>query len=656
MSQAFRAVARAVHCVRRSGVLVLAVLAGVAQAQVSDWATSNCPTLQEPAQLALVRLCNGHAGCAIMVAQQGNSCPRIERFLSTLDAAIGPTPPPSSGFGGLLGVLGIRRVTPEAVWQASLPDAAKALESRPEWKELIDRIAKAVPAGAGLLNEGTNARGVRFVSYASGTSSASPLNGPITTFFANGIMRRGIWASGKFDLTDVVILAGQRITVVFGPDGATDQGRERERTGNEFVGTFNRDTLAWLNGTMTRPDGRREEGAFVDDTLRQGKQFRADGTLAAEGTFDRNGLSVGRRYDASGTTVVENVDVARAQAEAATAAREAAERQRREQEAARLAEEQRRAAEAAREQQAFRASLSSMNPGQLFNRADELQAAGNTSRANEVRRALIERFPNHPLAATAAQQLAGGSPSSGSSAAPSAAASARPSGGMSCRDAVSRLQEALNAAGNERRFLDSAQGNQVQEQILWVTSFYSQAVNRLPQCASDPAYRKRFDDDLAATRQNCPGRTRGPANCSAGANYYLDERQVQAVFQQLMGGSAVAGGQATGTGATASSPSQCRSSQADTMRQFDAAVADWRTRNPNPGVAAGAASGARAQNQYIYFFGVEGLKILEGFRPCLSAADYDANRRALEGARDQGLENCRRLSTDPSSCVPRMPS
>lgn len=654
MKPAFRAFARVSHSVRRSGLMALALLAGAAQAQVSGWATTNCPALQEPAQQALVGLCNGHAGCAMMVAQQGDSCIRVQRFLTTLDAAIGPPPAPTSGFGGLLGVLGIRRVTPEAVWQAALPDSMKALESRAEWKDLIDQAAKGVPAGAGLLNEGTNARGVRFVNYGSGTSSTSPLNGPVTSFFSNGQMRRGVWASGKFDLTDYVNLNGQRIAVVFGPDGATDQGRERSTNGNEFVGRFNRDTLAWLNGTMTRPDGRREEGAFVDDTLRQGKQFRADGTLAAEGTFDRNGLSVGRRFDAAGTTVVENVDVARAQVEAATAAREAAERQRREQEAARLAEEQRRAAEAAREQQAFRASLGTLNPGQLFNRADELQAAGNVARATEARRALIERFPNHPLAATAAQQIAGVPPSSGSGTAPSAAASARPSGGMSCRDAVSRLQEALNAAGNERRFLDSAQGNQVQEQILWVTNFYTQSVNRLPQCTNDPAYRKRFDDDLAATRQNCPSRTRGPANCTTGANYYIDERQVQAVLQQLMGGAVATGGQTTS--AAANTAPQCRSSQSDSMRQFDAAVADWRTRNPNPGVAAGAASGARAQNQYIYFFGVEGLKILEGFRPCLSAADYDANRRALEGARDQGLENCRRLSTDPSSCVPRMPS
>ena len=647
MSQAFRAVARAVHCVRRAGVVVLAVLAGVAQAQVSDWATSNCPALQEPAQVALVRLCNGHTGCAMMVAQQGNSCLRVQQFLTTLDAAIGPPPAPSSGFSGLLGVLGIRRVTPEAVWQASLPEAAKALESRPEWKELIDQAAKGVPPGAGLLNEGTNARGARFVNYGSGTSSASPLNGPVTTFFANGQMRRGVWAAGKFDVTDLVFLTGQRVTAVFGPDGATDQGRERTPTGNEFVGRFNRDTLAWLTGTMTRPDGRREEGVFVDDTLRQGKQFRADGTLAAEGTFDKDGLSVGRLYDAAGTAVVENVDKPRAQVEAANAVREAAERQRREQEAARLAEEQRRAAEAAREQQAFRASLSTLNPGQLFNRADELQAAGNASRANEVRRVLIERFPNHPLAATAAQQVAGARTASAPAPSPtSSAANVSRSGGVSnCTVDEGMLQRhvSLQHEFARRTFGTPASADQLREAFL-------QSVRP-----------DRLDHDIARRMGLLRSSPERPLNepVYESANR-IELALLECESKRRLGGSqaasAVAGGPATGTGATASSPSQCRSSQADTMRQFDAALADWRTKNPSPGVTAGAASGARAQNQYIYFFGVEGLKILEGFRPCLSAADYDANRRALEGARNQGLENCRRLSTDPSSCVPRMPS
>ncbi|MCY1215429.1 hypothetical protein D3C85_748810 [compost metagenome] len=78
------------------------------------------------------------------------------------------------------------------------------------------------------------------------------------------------------------------------------------------------------------------------------------------------------------------------------------------------AEALRKREEAVRAEQQFRTSLQTMNPGQLFARADELSAQGDSARAREVQRALMSRFPNHPLAATAARQMAGESPSSAS--------------------------------------------------------------------------------------------------------------------------------------------------------------------------------------------------------------------------------------------------
>lgn len=67
----------------------------------------------------------------------------------------------------------------------------------------------------------------------------------------------------------------------------------------------------------------------------------------------------------------------------------------------------------AEEEIAFRSDLQRMNPGQLFALADKSLADGNVSKAREALRALIERFPDHPLAATASQQLAGLSMRSG---------------------------------------------------------------------------------------------------------------------------------------------------------------------------------------------------------------------------------------------------
>ncbi len=90
------------------------------------------------------------------------------------------------------------------------------------------------------------------------------------------------------------------------------------------------------------------------------------------------------------------------------------------------AEVQRKRDEAARAEQQFRASLQTMNPGQLFAKADELSAQGDSARAREVQRALMSRFPNHSLAATAASQMAGeSSTSSATSSNATSAAGAR---------------------------------------------------------------------------------------------------------------------------------------------------------------------------------------------------------------------------------------
>ncbi|MDQ0070062.1 hypothetical protein J2W34_001836 [Variovorax boronicumulans] len=88
--------------------------------------------------------------------------------------------------------------------------------------------------------------------------------------------------------------------------------------------------------------------------------------------------------------------------------------------------EQRQRDDAARADQQFRTGLQTMNAGQLFARADELSSQGDRARAREVQRALISRFPDHPLAATAARQMAG---ESGGNANPSAGESSMPAGG-----------------------------------------------------------------------------------------------------------------------------------------------------------------------------------------------------------------------------------
>lgn len=80
--------------------------------------------------------------------------------------------------------------------------------------------------------------------------------------------------------------------------------------------------------------------------------------------------------------------------------------------AVRLAAEQ--AAELARleavareeaQQKEFADSLKTLNPGQMLARADELEQEGRAEDARTVRRELLSRFPDHPLAVVAAEKL-----------------------------------------------------------------------------------------------------------------------------------------------------------------------------------------------------------------------------------------------------------
>lgn len=91
-------------------------------------------------------------------------------------------------------------------------------------------------------------------------------------------------------------------------------------------------------------------------------------------------------------------------------------------EADRLAAERDSAARAA--EQRYRDSLKTLNAGELFTLADELAATGDATKAREVRRALVSRFPDSALAATAAQQLA----ATAVAASPSSVASSTPAG------------------------------------------------------------------------------------------------------------------------------------------------------------------------------------------------------------------------------------
>lgn len=99
----------------------------------------------------------------------------------------------------------------------------------------------------------------------------------------------------------------------------------------------------------------------------------------------------------------------------------------------------------------------------------------------------------------------------------------------------------------------------------------------------------------------------------------------------------------------ASGANGCAATRDESLARFNAEFGALTQQYPNPPVSAGT----RAQYQYSYFLGVQGLEILTRYRPCLGP-HYAANEAALKGMRDSGREGCIAVSTN-SQCTPDYP-
>ncbi|MDA7415728.1 hypothetical protein PGB34_05070 [Xenophilus arseniciresistens] len=202
-----------------------------------------------------------------------------------------------------------------------------------------------------------------------------------------------------------------------------------------------------------------------------------------------------------------------------------AERQRQEAQA----QQQRQRDEAARAEQQFRTSLQTMNPGQLFARADELTAQGDAVRAREVQRALVSRFPDHPLAATAARQMTGGAPGGGSTpaapAAASAGGSATPAGtGAAAGRLPSAQCEAMKRVVMGTRIPSNASVTASTETVMFMTgTVLDMIAGGCPTDGTTPAQieaeRKERQQQYKAAEDACNAVQSGGRRCVA-ANHF----------------------------------------------------------------------------------------------------------------------------------------
>ncbi|OEZ31334.1 hypothetical protein [Variovorax boronicumulans] len=451
----------------------LAVPATV-QAQVNP-EIANCVELKDEATVTQADLCAAHIGCRFVLNVQ-KTCARAKGYLERLQTAIGEGT--RTFFGSYR-----KEVTPDAIFTAveheeSRSVQRKVLDGSPDSLRRVQEIGKQVrETGPGETLTADSPNTGLWVYY--GQTREGRADGLGTRIFSNGEVQRGQFVQNKLQgATDILFVGGDRY---IGHNGSS------------------------IQGSYLRADGSRFEGTFEGKKRSQGREYRPDGTLAEEGRYASDKLSVGTQYDVAGVRTEVNMPAARE-----AAAREAAEKAR----IAAEAESRRKREEAAQAEQQFQSGLQTLNPGQLFARADELKAQGDHNRARQVQRALTSRFPDHPLAATAARQMAGESGGSPTSAG-SAVTASRPAGGRLSAQTCDAMKQSVIAT----KVPSNASITASQETVMFMTKTVLDMI--AGDCPTEPgvtsaqidAERKARQQQYTAAENACNAVQSGGRRC-----------------------------------------------------------------------------------------------------------------------------------------------
>jgi hypothetical protein len=379
------------------GALLFACI-GNSHAQLHDNA-ANCNELKDPDVMFQMDLCKAHAGCR-MVMGIHSTCVKAKKFFTNLKEQIGE---------GVKGLFGYRKeVTSDMVFEASMDDKQREVEKDKKWKSAADSVREGLKTASKEQLNGKFSDGSAWTYI--GDMKTGAMEGKGTVFFSTGEILRGEFSNGKRDgAVDEIQPTGVRTTANYVLNEKYGEGNKLMSNGEKYQGEYAVNKRSG-RGVYTFPNGQRYEGEFQNDDYHgQGVLYRADGTVVERGIYEKDKLYVGKRYNAKGDVIAEvnkplDEQKAREAAQKVAAEDMAAAQKQRDAQAAmdKAAADRQRQADADR---AYRDSLAQMNAGQLFAKADELNSAGDKTKAREVLRTLVSRFPDHPLAATAAQQM-----------------------------------------------------------------------------------------------------------------------------------------------------------------------------------------------------------------------------------------------------------
>jgi hypothetical protein len=390
----------------------LLICTGARAQNSSDSDFANCKELSDPDAAFKLELCSSHAACK-MVAKVYKTCTAVRSFVERVANSVGQ---------GVKTFFGYRKeVSPDNLWEALQTDnSTRRLDDIPAEKYRGTAIKQALATTDLRATEGRDANG-SFISY--GSSKDGGLQGWGMKVSDDGAVTRGQFRDGKLEGQGEWLAVnanglGARMSGEFSSNRLQGEGAMASSSGLLAQGRFQAQVLT--DGKLTAPDGTRQEGRFDPKNwqLIDGSKYAADGSPSEKGTFRDGQLYVGERYAAG--QVVAIVNRPRELMQQAEARQSANAERARALDAEKAAAEQRVRDEAALREQKFKTDLAGMNVGQLFALADELQAAGRTDPARQAMRALVTRFPDHPLATQAAANLSGASAKAPSPIAPAA--------------------------------------------------------------------------------------------------------------------------------------------------------------------------------------------------------------------------------------------
>lgn len=367
-------------------------------------AGSNCfATLSEPLQLAN-EACQKHQACEWMLEAQG-TCPARKSFLDSLSSQL-------ESERGFFSFSKERTVKASQVWQALLQDSLVPKKSKSDWAAQLEALDKRVEEGGQEARQNGDGKNQPKNSIFYGPAPQGQPFGEGIFFERTSNGWRAL--KGHFDgltLSGIVDALKDDGKVVTRQISTYENGKIKPNTDSITLNTLGMtmegrydDTMAFFEGTMTQPDGSRMEGRYHLATGNgQVSMYRADGTLLERGEYVGNQLYVGDRFDAQGKPIA-HVDKKKEQE-----AKLDAERRNEAEKAMALQAERQAKLEAQNRTlvQTYERRLQTEEPQQLFLQAEAFLNAGDKYWARRSLRALIARFPNHPLVAGASTMLAG---------------------------------------------------------------------------------------------------------------------------------------------------------------------------------------------------------------------------------------------------------